>query len=164
MTSGHFSREDEDDGLPVAADAPSVEAVPLEHEVVFLPQEVEGDVGVYRDEQLTIVKELKAQGVDAAYLHDADHREWLSLKGADVVVPLVVQFGISFLASGAWEIFAGLLLARFRRSRLWVKMGRTVDKGSGAETEWFEATGDADSVTNALRIFAKGGPAEPSDG
>lgn len=138
------------------SDPPVIEALPGEHDVVLLPQEIDGDIGIYRDEQTMVVKELRAQGVDAAFLHDSEHRHWLALKGSDIVIPLIVQFGVSFLASGSWELVANLLRGRFGKATLAVKFGRTRELESGTETEWFEAEGDGDAVAEALRILAKG--------
>ncbi len=53
----------------------------LPHDVVVLPEAIDDDTAVYRDELITFAKELRAEGVDAGYLHDAEHRTWSGRKG-----------------------------------------------------------------------------------
>ena len=66
-----------------------VGSLPNHHDVVILPQSLNGERGICRDEQLMIKKQLSAMGVDADYAHDQDHRDWLGLRG-DVVAAITL--------------------------------------------------------------------------
>lgn len=63
-------------------DPPPYDVPPAAHEVVILPVRIEGEQGVYRDAVLILKKQLAERGIDAAYMHDADHQLWEGMKGS----------------------------------------------------------------------------------
>ena len=58
-----------------------------QRDCVILPLEVQGEVGVYSEAELTLKKDLTEAGIDADYLHDPQHRRWLGLHGPVVDNP-----------------------------------------------------------------------------
>ena len=79
------------------------------HDVIILPESMDGDIGVYRGEVTDIPKRLRVDGVDADFAHAEDNRHWRELFGpttADIVVALTA----SFLASGGWDTFKSTVL------------------------------------------------------
>lgn len=121
----------------------------IEHDLVILPERIDGDIGIYRDELLTFVKALRAEGVDAAFLHDSEHREWLALMG-DVPTSMLIGVASSFIGSAAWYAFLKLTGAGPGSKKVRIKFGRYNQDGA----EWFEGKGDADGVNRALEQFA----------
>ncbi len=75
--------------LLLPAEPEPIDVICLTHDVVVLPEQVDGDLGIYRDELVALKKELLAEGVDVDYLHDQAHRTWRGLKG-DVVVTILL--------------------------------------------------------------------------
>jgi len=134
------------------ADPPDLTDARLDHAVVILPQRMEGEEGVYRDEQLTLAKELRGEGVDADYAQDADHRLWHGLKGGDVLIQVTLGLGTSIVGSAVVGVVAAVLRRKFGGRRLHLKVGRISASGA-VDAQWFEAEGDADDVLNALDRF-----------
>lgn len=122
----------------------------MTHEVVVLPELVEGGVGTYRDELVALKKELLAEGVDADYLHDQAHRTWRGLKG-----DVVVQILLGLLTSGAVAAVQSWLTTRFRKSQVRIKVVRVRRSLDGGESsaEWFEAEGNGEAVARALEAI-----------
>jgi len=122
----------------------------LEHDLVVLPQRIEGDVGIYRDETLMIKKELLAEDVDVDYLHDAEHRQWHGLKGQE----LLLQIAIGIASSGAVAALQSWLTRRWSGKRVQIKVVRKRRKSDGAiQLDWYEAEGDGESIAAALEAI-----------
>jgi hypothetical protein len=131
----------------------------LAHEVVILPEEIDdGAIGLYRDELLTLKKELVAQGVDADFLHDASHRSWLGLKG-EVAVSIV----IGLATSGAVAAVQAWLTRRFGKQRVRIKVVRAWRKEtSESRLEWYEAEGSGEEIAAAMEAIRDDpGPGRP---
>ena len=139
--------DDEESVSLVVTEPPEYTATLSGHDVVILPIRVQDDVGIYPDEVLTLKKQLRAQGVDADFLHDSDHRRWLGLKG-EVVATII----LGFVTSGGVAAVQSMLTQRFagRRLRLRAARRRNAD---GSVVEWFEADGSGDDVARALDKF-----------
>lgn len=131
-------------------DPDDVDVATFSHDAVILPQQTDGDLGIYRDEQVALKKELLAAGVDADFLHDPEHRTWLGLKG-DVVINLA----IGLLTSGAVAAIQGWLTNTFGRSHVRLKVVRVRHSEETGESraEWYEAEGNGEDVARALEAI-----------
>lgn len=85
----------------------------FDHGVVILPEAVEGAVGIYRDDLVTLAKEMRSAGIDAAYAHDQEHRTWSGRMGAPVLVPILLAIGESTVPSAAFFFLEQWLTSRF---------------------------------------------------
>jgi hypothetical protein len=125
-----------------------------DHEVLVLPESIRGDVGVYRDEALVLVKEMKAEGIDAEYLHDPERREWHGLRSQEVVVVLTLSFAAGLLANATWDAIKGVVNHLFGKRNVIVRFHER--RTDNEEEKWFEASGPADSVIDSIREFKAG--------
>jgi hypothetical protein len=129
-------------------------------DVVFFPERTEGEVGVYSDDLKAIVKQLRAEGVEAGYLHEAEHREWVGRRGVPLLVPFVIGIASSFIGTAAWVAFARILKGTFGQQRLSVRYGKLNDDRSGIDGELFQAEGNADDVIKAIEKLRADTPTE----
>lgn len=121
----------------------------LEEGVAILPVDLEGDRGVYRSETDILAKSLRAEGVQAWYVHSEGDRSWLALKGA-VELAFGVAIAASIIGAAAWDG----LKAGFRRWARTLEPGqhlkldvRVVD---GDRSTSVRISGDAEAVVDAL--------------
>jgi hypothetical protein len=124
------------------------------HEVLVLPESIRGDVGTYRDEALVLVKELRAEGVDAEYLHNAERREWHGLRSQDTVAVLILSFAAGLLSNATWEAIKAVVGRRFGKRNIIVRFHER--RTEHEEESWYEASGPADSVIDSIREFKAG--------
>jgi hypothetical protein len=125
---------------------PVSERSALRGDVVLLPSRLEGDHGVYPEALTGVVKALRADGVDAHWSHDADHRVWTGERS--VVLDLVaIPFVVGIASSAGW---AGLvrLLTR-RKGIVKLKVGYRKHPSVGEE-RWIELEGEAKDVATTL--------------
>lgn len=118
----------------------------LDADLVILPHQLDGDRGIYSDQLVTLVKALRADGVDVRWSHDSDHRLWSGKRSAIltlVVIPLVV--GIA--SSGGWAALARLLGRR--RGQVKLKVGYRKDP-LGVEERWLDLEGSSADVAATL--------------
>jgi hypothetical protein len=128
-------------------------------DVAVLPERIESDVGIYRDEVQTLVKALKLEGIRAAFVHDNDHREWRGAKG-EVLIPVIIGVATSFIGTATWAGFVALLRRGFQGKKLSLTVGRFKRQEDGVSAEWFEATGDGEMVVDALAEFLERRPGD----
>jgi hypothetical protein len=77
----------------------------LSHDVLVLPRRRADDgVGVYSQASVFLVKDLRAAGVDAAYLDPSENREFEVQKSAVLVdlVQLAIGSGGGLISAAAW--------------------------------------------------------------
>lgn len=131
--------------------ADAVDMLPCE--VVVLPEALSGEVGVYRDETITLAKALREAGVDAGYFHGTDNRTWSGRKGDPLLVPIVIALaanvvtGVAFLALSQW------LDRTFPRTSVRVRVVRKASNGGKRTTDVFKAKGPGPDVAELLRTF-----------
>ena len=125
----------------------------LPHDVVVLPEAVDGDRGIYRDEFITFAKELRAEGVDAGYLHDADQRSWSGRKGEALLIPAIIALSAN-VATGAATIAVSRWLERtFPEATVRLRVVHKRSGGGRRETDAFTASGSGPEVAELLRAF-----------
>ena len=118
--------------------------------IVVLPQAVDGDVGIYSNATSTLVKELRAEGIAAEYLHDSDHRQWQIHMG-EVPVELIVGITTSVIGSGIWAAFAAGFGKRFASHPVTVHVVRQRKRSNGERTTTtVDVTGTGPEVQTVL--------------
>lgn len=101
-------------GVPVRVEAVELPAQDVErardaaHAVVVLPRSRADDGrGVYGEATLFLVKELRAEGIDADYLDPTEDRLFEVKKSALVAALVTIALGIA--SAGAWDAIKALL-------------------------------------------------------
>lgn len=125
---------------------------------MILPYDLDGDRGIYPDQWVSTAKRLRAEGIDACWLHDADHRLWSGERSAVVdlrVIPLIV--GIA--SSAGWAAPTALMHRRAGQVKL--KVGYRRDS-SGNEERWIELEGNSADVAAELERLNPWQSLEPS--
>jgi hypothetical protein len=131
---------------PIAGLAALPDELPAD--VLILPREIDGDVGLYDDSVDTLAKELRSRGVTAVHRHEADSREWIGEKG---IGPIVLSFIVGIASSAGW---AGIVaLARGCTSGVRARVARCKQTPAGTEWEWFEVEGSGPDVAEALAML-----------
>jgi hypothetical protein len=115
--------------------------------ILILPLLLEGDVGIYSQQALTLRKELASIGIDSDYLHDTAHRKWLGRHG-----PVIAEIVIGLATSGAVAAFQSWLTQSLSGARVHVKAVRKVE-ADGSRLDWFEAEGSGTDVAQLLETF-----------
>ncbi len=133
----------------------------LSHDVVVLPSELDNDNGIYAESVSSLVKQLRRSGIDASYLHDAEHRRWRLRKSAD----LPTELFIGVAASAVWSIIAAGF-RKFLRPGTQVRaivLRQQQDPNGSTRSTWFSYNGDADGFVQALRDIDPRSPEETAD-
>jgi hypothetical protein len=115
-------------------------------DLVILPHDLDGDRGIYSDQLTTTVKTLRAEGIDARWLHDADHRLWDGKRSA-VVDLWIIPFIVGIFSSAGWTALTALV--RRRTGPVKLKIGYRKDP-SGSEERWIELEGNSADVAAEL--------------
>jgi hypothetical protein len=81
---------------------PAADQLPdtLDVDVIVFPRERDGERGLYHDSTITLVKELRRQGVTARYEHPQESRGWI---GEKALTPDVVSFFVGIASSAGWD-------------------------------------------------------------
>jgi len=136
---------------------------PLPHDVVILPSCVDGDTGSYCSALVGLLGQLRADGMDAGYWHDGEHRR-VRMGVDSVVLELAIGFGAAVAGGAAWEaIKAALEKATGTHTQVRVTVLRQRRGPDGVvSNDWFEFRGDPEWFITALSkvIGASKDPAE----
>jgi len=138
---------------PIAIDPPSaaeqsLRAIRMETDVVVLPREFnEQGTALYDDSVLDLVKVLRADGVDAAFAHDTEHRSWIGEKSAEIVISFIV--GIA--SNAGWTGLYTLLRRRYANQQVRAKIARVMHRSDSTTWEWVEIAGPGDQVADIMR-------------
>lgn len=100
--------------------------------------------GVYHEATVSLVKNLRTEGVEADFLDSSDHRTFLAQKSADVAFAYV----IGILSSASWAAIAAVF-HRWHRGRTIDLTVYRVDDIEGT-LDFFHASGNTDDVLKAL--------------
>jgi len=115
-------------------------------EVVVLPVREEPGRSVYAESTLMLVKSLRAEGVVAAYLHDADQRVFEAKKSA--ITELVwIPLAVGLVTQATWDLIKGAL-RKVGSRRLRVDYTR-LEVGDGLATTW-TVEGDPEAVLDVI--------------
>lgn len=137
--------------LIVQADAER--AMQLGRALVVLPiRRDNAGRGIYPDAATFLVKELRGEGVDAAFLDDAPHRLFLVQKSA--ALDLLSQIVIGVASSAAWDGLKLLFSKRPPKGPLTVTY---LDLSREGHRRQFTATGPSDAVLQAIEQMRESG-------
>jgi hypothetical protein len=123
----------------------------LDHAVVVLPSQLNGDVGIYSGQTTGLVKQLRTAGVDAAFLHDSQHKQW-DVRMGDVPTELVIAFVGGLLSAATWAAVQ-TVLQNFVGSRSEVHarvVSQRQEPDGSVQNTWFAYRGDKDGFLTAL--------------
>ena len=118
--------------------------------ITVLPHSIKDSIGVYPNDSLTLVKELRAAGLDAAYMHDNTEREWRVQLG-DVPTELLIAIVGAVVGGGVLEGLKILLAGRLRGHKLVATIVRVKEAPSGErDAAWYHFEGDGSDVAKVL--------------
>ncbi len=123
----------------------------LQHDLVILPFKTDEGHGLYPGRLVHFAKDLRAEGIDAAYLDTPDHRRW-NVKMGDLPTELAIGIGVGIASNAAWAA----LVAAFRRvvpakSQVVARVVRERRKGAGrVDRSWFEYEGPLEGFLEGL--------------
>jgi hypothetical protein len=115
-------------------------------DLVILPHDLDGDRGIYSDQFATTVKALRAEGINADWLHDTDHRLWSGTRSA-IVDLWMIPFIVGIASSAGWAALTAIM--RHRAGQVKIKIGYRKDP-SGSEERWIELEGSSADVAAEL--------------
>jgi hypothetical protein len=113
--------------------------------VLPLREDASGN-GIYPEESGSLVKQLRAAGMDAAYQHRPEQRLFEGRKGFIPDAVYTVILGV--LSSAAWDGVKRLIGSKPRR-RLKVTFGQ-VDGPDAGSARWWQVEGDSSDVIAAI--------------
>ena len=129
-------------------------------DAVVLPRETDGEIGLYDDSVVTLVKELREAGASAEFLHGAESRSFIGEKAVDV---LVVNLVIGIASNAGWDALRAVLSRRGKKP-VEVKAARYEEEADGKRWEWIEAKGEAEAVAAAINAWRGEGGERAADG
>lgn len=116
-------------------------------ELVVLPREMSSSgVALYDDSVIDVVKTLRAEGYEADFADDQDHRSWAGEKSAEVVLALVVGVG----SNAAWASLVWLFRRFHIERRVEAKVARIVQSDTGTTWDWAEFKGTGAEVADLM--------------
>ena len=118
------------------------------------PEAVEN--ALYPSSTIDVVKLLREHGIAVDYAPVDKPRAELSLKAAELWVPLII-FARDVLAEGGAHVLVDVVWDRLHgrnhgKSILHLNVG---SRGAGGQVEWFESHGHADDVLAAFALWAE---------
>ncbi len=125
----------------------------LPHDLVVLPEGLEGDVGIYREDLLAFPKLMRADGLDAGFLHDPEHRRFSGRKGDPILVPVVIAFVVNVVTTGAGIAIQHYIERRFPDRTVKVKVIHRERRLLTGRRDVFEATGTGPEVAGLYREY-----------
>jgi hypothetical protein len=130
-------------------------------DVLVLPlREDERGSGIYPEGTIALVKQLRAAGVKASYVHPSERRLFEGRKGAVADAVYTVVLGV--LSAAGWDGLKGWFGSK-ERGRLRVTFGQ-VDGQNGDRVRWWEVEGNAAEAVAAIDRLVSGGPRPGEDG
>ena len=128
----------------------------LDADLVILPREIDEDgMGLYEGILTDAVKRLRVEGVKAAYMHEADERDWIGEKGfAETALGIIIAATGEAVWEGVKKLVA-LLRSDNEQGRaerpLKLKVGSYTTRPDGTFThEWLEIEGSFEQIEKAL--------------
>ncbi|SRR6266851_2497253 len=135
-----------------------IERLPaFDHDVIILPEALDGDAGIYRDELSSLAKEMRIAGLDAAYLHDQDHRTWSGRRGDPILVPILLAIGESSVPSALFFFLDQWISGRFPSSRVSIRIVHKAKSPAGKAKDILKIiSASGDEAAKAIREFERG--------
>jgi hypothetical protein len=147
--------------VPERTEPPEIDIAEPKGDLVVLPREIDDEGnGLYDDSAVTVVKELKAFGVEASYQHDPDHRTWIGEKSVEIVVLNLIT-GIA--SNAGWAALCKLVGRQHNTERVRLRVGRLRKSASGIAWDWYKLEGSGKDVATALAAMEEAGLTELDD-
>ena len=120
--------------------------------MVVLPREIASSgLAVYHESVLTLVKELKLEGVSADYQQGESDRTWLGHRSVGTVA---LDFIVGVASGAGWEALRMLLLKRYAAATVKGTVARCTRTSDAVTWEWFEVEGSGTDVADVLARLA----------
>jgi hypothetical protein len=118
------------------------------HDIVVLPHEFSsGEVALYDESVLDLVKALRADGIDAHFAHDVAHRSWIGRKSAE----LVVSFIVGIASNAGWAGICTLLRRRHGNNKIDAKIAQITQTEESVTWQWIELRGTGDEIAAIIQ-------------
>jgi len=116
--------------------------------------------GIYPEGTLALVKRLRAEGVDAGYLHPPERRLFEGRKG--VILDAVASLALGVMSSAAWDGLKRMFRGR-SEGKLKVTFGQVSEADAGP-AQWWQVEGDSADVLAAIdKLMSGSGTPRPAD-
>jgi hypothetical protein len=116
-------------------------------EITILPRERdEAGRGLYPESTVTIVKELRSAGFDAAYADAASERLWIGEKSAQLLGEILIGLGVN----ATWAGIVWLVRRHAHGGRIRVTIARARQENEVTSWQWISAEGPAADIAHAL--------------
>jgi hypothetical protein len=119
-------------------------------DVMVFPRETDGELGLYHDTVITLVKELRAAGATASFQHPPELREWI---GEKHLSPDEISFLIGIASNAGWAAIVALLRMRHASGRVRARIARYRKDASGTRWEWIKLEGPGSEVADAIEAL-----------
>ncbi|MGW1059012.1 hypothetical protein [Micromonospora rubida] len=116
-------------------------------DIVFLPIRMDGPIGIYTEQAIDLMKDLKGQGVDASWSTAKESRGWYGERTGIVelvVIPLVV--GVA--SSAAWDALKKVV--RMRKNSTFKIKAYTRTHADGSRDAYIEVEGTGSDIASSL--------------
>jgi hypothetical protein len=129
----------------------------IDVDVMVFPRETEGELGLYHDTVITLVKELRNAGATASFQHPPKLREWI---GEKHLSPDEVSLLIGIASNAGWAAIVAVLRMRHAAGRVRARIARYRKDASGTRWEWIKLEGPGDEVADAIEALQRSELAE----
>ncbi|MEE6257985.1 hypothetical protein [Plantactinospora sonchi] len=116
-------------------------------ELVFFPIRMDGTVGIYAEQSIELLKELRAQGVDASWSLNREARGWYGERSA-VVELIVIPLIVGVASSAAWGVLKAVF-SKKEKTTFKIKILARVHP-DGSQDSQFEIEGPGSEISSAL--------------
>ena len=126
-------------------------------QVLVLPLSLEDGCGIYDSSVTYLVKELRAAGIEAAFLHPPSQRRWRKLMSAEVALEFALAYGPSLMAiaDSVLKIAFGRFWGGANPSEVRARFLQESQGPDGSvQRRFFEFEGDAEAFGDALTQLA----------
>lgn len=120
--------------------------IPVGRDIVMLPAWMDGDEGVYAEQAVAFVKEMRESGVTIDWQQEGEKRQWYGKRSA-VVDLVAIPLVLGIASSAGWDAIKKLFGSRKGRAHLKIVHWRDQD---GSEGHWIELEGDAQDIVRGL--------------
>jgi hypothetical protein len=117
-----------------------------DEDVIVMPLREQNGLGVYSQESLFLVKDLRSAGVRARFLHDSEARTFEVRKSAEALVGAII---LSVVSNAAWDAIKVLFSRSKKDQQLKVTIVDLRDADGHEATSW-TVDGDAEAVIRAI--------------
>jgi hypothetical protein len=122
-----------------------------DHELIILPSYFHEGLPIYSSSIDTLVEDLRDSGIDAAYLHDAEHQLWRVTESAGQVA---LSFVVGIASNAAWNLLI-MWLRRRKDSQVEATVLDMRRDSQGTNLRYRRFNGSGSDVVDALSLYEK---------